>query len=209
LVTVDPHLHRYPALSALYMIQAEALHAAPLLAAWIATEVDKPLVLGPDEESEQWVSAIAKRIGAPYAVLRKFRHGDRSVDVELPDLSRWKGYKPVLVDDIASSGHTLIEGARKLPFEDLPRPVCAVVHGVFAEDSYERLQAVADRIVSSDSVSHPSNAIRLAPLIASAISSADEADEGLTRYRRPPDVERPGFGSFAASDPPPRTRGVT
>ena len=111
-------------------------------------------------------------------MLRKIRHGDRSVDVELPDLSQWSGRQPVLVDDIASSGHTLIEAARQLPLQGLPRPVCAVVHGVFAEDSYERLQAVADRIVSSDSVPHPSNAIRLAPLIASAISSAHEAAGG-------------------------------
>lgn len=65
LVTVDPHLHRYPALSALYTVPADTLHAAPLLADWIAAEVESPLVIGPDEESEQWVAAIAQRIGAP------------------------------------------------------------------------------------------------------------------------------------------------
>lgn len=70
LVTVDPHLHRYPALSALYTIPTETLHAAPLLANWIAAEVEKPFIIGPDEESNQWVSAIAARIGAPYTVLR-------------------------------------------------------------------------------------------------------------------------------------------
>jgi ribose-phosphate pyrophosphokinase len=86
IVTVDPHLHRYPALSALYTIPADTLHAAPLLADWIAAEVDQPLIIGPDEESEQWVSAIARRIAAPYAVLRKIRHGDRNVDVQLPDV---------------------------------------------------------------------------------------------------------------------------
>ncbi|MBN9274005.1 MAG: ribose-phosphate diphosphokinase, partial [Mesorhizobium sp.] len=83
LVTVDPHLHRYPALSALYDIPAHTVHAAPLLANWIAASIAKPLVIGPDEESEQWVSAIAARIGAPHAVLRKVRHGDRDVDIEL------------------------------------------------------------------------------------------------------------------------------
>lgn len=212
LVTVDPHLHRYPALSALYTIPAHTLHAAPLLADWIATEIEKPLIIGPDEESEQWVSAIADRIGAPYAVLRKIRHGDRNVDVKLPDLSQWKARCPVLVDDIASSGHTLIEAARKLPLQGFRRPVCAVVHGVFAEDSYERLRAFTDRIVSSDSIPHESNAIRLAPLIAAAIASAEVALEDIVRHRRPPEpsdeVEQAGMDSFPASDAPPWTSGV-
>ena len=211
LVTIDPHLHRYPTLSALYTIPTETLHAAPLLANWIAAEVEKPFVIGPDEESNQWVSAIAARIGAPHVVLRKIRHGDRSVDIELPDLSEWRGRQPVLVDDIASSGRTMIEAARQLPLQGLPRPICAVVHGVLADDAYERLQAVAQRIVSSDSVPHPSNAIPLAPLIASAIAFADKAEEDLIRHRRPPEpldeVERAGMDSFPASDPPPWTAG--
>jgi ribose-phosphate pyrophosphokinase len=205
LVTVDPHLHRYPALSALYTIPAMALHAAPLLADWIRAQVDQPLIIGPDEESQQWVSDIARWIDAPYAVLRKIRHGDRSVDVELPDLSRWKSRYPVLVDDIASSGHTLTEAARKLPLLGFPRPVCAVVHGVFAEDSYQRLKAYSDRIVSSDSIPHESNAIWLAPLVASAIASAERPQENFIRHRRPPEPgdggEEAGTASSAANNP--------
>ncbi|HEV7286152.1 MAG TPA: ribose-phosphate pyrophosphokinase [Kaistia sp.] len=209
LVTVDPHLHRYPALSALYDIRTLTLHAAPLLADWIAASINKPLVIGPDEESEQWVSAIAARIGAPHAVLRKVRHGDRDVEVALPDLSQWNDLQPVLVDDIASSGNTLIEAARQLPSQGFARPDVAVVHGIFAGDSFARLAPLCGKIVSTDSVSHTSNAIGLARLIADAITAADTPDPGLICHRRPPEpvdeVERGGIDSFPASDPPPWT----
>lgn len=207
LITVDPHLHRYPTLSAVYTISTNTLHTAPLLADWIAAEIQKPLIIGPDEESEQWVSAIAARVGAPYVVLTKIRHGDRSVDVTLPDLSPWRNHQPVLVDDIASSGLTLIEAARKIPIQGLRRPVCVVVHGIFADDSYERLQALAERVVSTDSVPHETNAIRLAPLIAGSIISGSAASEVLARHRRQPEPQdqarAAGLESTPASNPPP------
>lgn len=185
LITVDPHLHRYAALSALYDIPADTLHAAPLLADWIAAEVKAPLLIGPDAESEQWVSAIAARIGAPHAVLRKIRHGDQQVEIAVPDLSQWRGRQPVLVDDIAASGHTLVEAARQLSRQGLPRPICAVVHGLFADGAYQRLAAVTDRIISCDSVPHESNAISLAPLIAAAMAETPAEGCAVIRGRRP------------------------
>lgn len=66
LLTVDPHLHRYPRLADLYTIPTVILHATASMADWIVGNVEMPLILGPDEESEQWTDAIASRIGAPH-----------------------------------------------------------------------------------------------------------------------------------------------
>lgn len=184
LVTVDPHLHRHPALAALYAIPARTLHAAPLLAEWIAAEVPHPLIIGPDEESEQWVRAVAAGVGAPHVVLRKIRRGDREVEIEFPDLTPWRDRRPVLIDDIASSGRTLIEAARQLPQRGLRPPVCVVVHGLFAGEAFAELCRVSERVVSSDSVPHASNAITLAPLVAAALRTVES--EAPVRRRRPP-----------------------
>ncbi|SMF36074.1 ribose-phosphate pyrophosphokinase [Tistlia consotensis] len=170
LVTVDPHLHRLGALSEVYGIPAVALHAAPLLARWIAAEVERPLLVGPDAESEQWVAAVAAEAGAPHVVLQKVRHGDRAVEVSLPEVGRWHDHTPVLVDDIVSTGRTMIETIGHLRDAGLAAPVCLAVHGVFAEGAYDALrQAGAARIATSNSIAHASNAIDLTALLAEAV----------------------------------------
>lgn len=169
LVTVDPHLHRHARLAEIYRIPAQALHAAPLLADWIAREVERPLIVGPDVESEQWVADVAARATAPYVVLRKTRRGDRDVEIAIPDLAEWRDRQPVLIDDIASSGRTLIEAAKGIVAQGLPAPDCVVVHALFAEESFAALSAVASRIVSTDSALHASNAIPLGELLAESL----------------------------------------
>lgn len=172
LVTVDPHLHRIPRLDALFQIPATHVAAAPLLADWIRREVSHPLLLGPDQESEQWVAEIAAAASAPYQVLHKVRHGDRNVEISLPDIGAFHGRTPVLVDDIVASGGTLRETLVNLRKCELPAAVCVVIHPVFAGDAYQTLQAAgAARIVSTDSIAHPSNAISLAAPITSAVAA--------------------------------------
>jgi len=169
LITVDPHLHRYAALSDIYDMPCVTLHAAGLLGAWIRAEAPNALVIGPDSESEQWATEVAAAAAAPVVVLRKERMGDREVRITLPDLSAFAGRTPVLIDDIASSGRTLSVAARELTTRGFARPVCAVVHAVFGGDALAQVEAVAERVVSTDAVPHPTNVISLAPLIAAAL----------------------------------------
>jgi ribose-phosphate pyrophosphokinase len=178
LLTIDPHLHRYHALSEIYTIPAFALASAPVLATWISETIEKPLLIGPDEESEQWVSQIGELSGAPFTVLRKTRYGDRNVEIHMGDLSQWQGRTPVLVDDIASSGRTMVEAATQLQTQGLSKPVCVVVHGLFADDAYERLSAIAEKVVSTDCVPHISNAISVADLIVEAIEASAKQNAG-------------------------------
>jgi len=174
LVTVDPHLHRIHDLGEIFPITTRVVHAAPALADWIRQNVDNPLIIGPDSESEQWVSDVASRAVAPYLVLSKTRHGDRDVEISAPGLTDWAGRQPVLIDDIVSSGRTMIEAARHFQTAGIPKPVCVVVHAIFADQSYATLQTVTARIVSTNSVRHPSATISITPLLVQA--GRDSAD---------------------------------
>lgn len=171
LITIDPHLHRIHDLSEIYSIPTRVLHAAQLLAPWIVSHVKTPLLIGPDSESAQWVSLVAQELGgAPWVVLEKIRHGDRDVRIAVPDLSRYRNHTPVLIDDIISTGHTLLEALRQLQAQSLPHPVCLGVHGVFAGDAYEKLSGCA-QVVTCNTIPHPSNAIDVSSLLAEGLRS--------------------------------------
>jgi ribose-phosphate pyrophosphokinase len=173
LVTVDPHLHRISKLAELYTIPVQVVHTAPRLADWVRAHIEHPMIIGPDAESAQWVSVLAGRAGAPHAVLSKTRVGDRTVEIRLPDLSACVGRRPVLVDDIVSSGATMIKAIGLLKEAGWPAPACLVVHGVFAEGAYQRLQdAGAGAIVTCNTITHRSNGIDVLDLIVAAVAES-------------------------------------
>ena len=193
LVTADPHLHRNPELSQLYRIPVRRVATAPLVADWIRNNLPNAVLIGPDVESEQWVADIASRAAVPYQVLAKTRHGDRDVEVSLPSLDAVLDRTPVVIDDIVSSGRTLIETVGHLKRLGLPPAVCIVIHPVFAGQAYAQLLAAgAARVVSTDSIPHPSNIIPIASLLASASAEL---------FGGAPSSEdhRPGAGCFATT----------
>lgn len=171
LVTVDPHLHRYKSLDEIYSIPSRVCHAAPAIAAWIKANIEKPLLIGPDSESAQWVRDIAARIGAPSITLEKTRKGDREVEVSVPHIEKWQNHTPVLADDIISTGKTMLAAAKRLRDEHAKTPVCIGVHAIFAGDACEELAKTGARIVTCNAIAHPSNAIDLTEVIAAGVKS--------------------------------------
>ena len=172
MVTVDPHLHRYHALAEIYRIPTQVVHAAPLLAAWITRNVARPLIIGPDMESEQWVAQVAADADAPFLVCEKVRSGDREVTISIPNASAFLDRQAVLVDDIASSGRTLAVAARQLASMGFAPPDCVVVHPLFAGDAAQVLGGYVGRIVSTNTIVHTSNDIDMMPVIAEAVRNA-------------------------------------
>ncbi len=170
LITIDPHLHRFHHMQELYEIPARALHAAPLLAAWVKQHVPKPILIGPDEESMQWVNEVANLAEAPSLVLTKTRLGDEQVQVSQPEMKRYPNHTPVLVDDIISTAHTMIETVQHLKKLTAKKPVCIGVHAVFADGAYEALlSAGAAKVVTCNTIPHSSNVILIDALLAEAI----------------------------------------
>ena len=170
IITIDPHLHRVATLhEAMPVKDAIALSGAPLLADHIATQRRQPLLMGPDEEALQWVAQAAARHGWDFAVCRKTRHGDCDVDIELPDVPV-AGRTVVLMDDVASSGHTLARAALKLRAAGAASVDVAVTHALFAPGAVQLVRSSGvGEIWSTDCISHPSNAVSIVPEVVRSL----------------------------------------
>lgn len=170
IITIDPHLHRVATLhEAMPVKDAIALSGAPLLADHIATQRRQPLLMGPDEEALQWVAQAAARHGWDHAVCRKTRHGDCDVDIELPDVPV-AGRTVVLMDDVASSGHTLARAAVKLRAAGAASVDVAVTHALFVPGAVQLVRSSGvGEIWSTDCISHPSNAVSIVPEVVRSL----------------------------------------
>ncbi len=170
LITVDPHLHRIQSLDEVMPgCRSQALSAAPLLGAWVAQRVPGALLLGPDEEALQWVAAAGLAHGLDHAVCHKQRLGDREVRVALPALPL-AGRAVVLMDDVASTGRTLVEAATAALAAGAASVDVAVTHALFVGDALAQLRASGVRHVwSSDAVPHATAVVPITGLLADAV----------------------------------------
>jgi len=104
--------------------------------------------------------------------MSKTRLGDRRVEIQSPSLAQWKDRTPVLIDDIISSARTMALAARRIAEQGLEAPVCVGVHATFSPDALDALrQAGVARVVTTNTVTHETNAINLSALVARSIES--------------------------------------
>jgi ribose-phosphate pyrophosphokinase len=154
-VTVDAHLHRTHDISAVFPgIAAEDLSAMPAIAdALRGTLGANTVVVGPDEESAQWVGELARRLGLDHVVGTKTRAGDRSVSIRFEN-----------------AGGTLVTCANALTAAGVTSIDCVVTHALFPPGMLDDFKRAGIRSLrSTTSVPHPTNAIALDHLLADAL----------------------------------------
>jgi ribose-phosphate pyrophosphokinase len=172
-ITVDAHLHRTHSIDSVFPgIEADDLSAMPAIADALRDGGLDPgtVVVGPDEESRAWVGDLARRLGCAHAVAQKTRRGDRSVEIKFADAKLFAGRPALMVDDIVSSGGTLMACAQALAAAGAKSIDAIITHALFPPELTAKFSAAGiSSVRSTNSVPHPSNAISLDEVLAAAL----------------------------------------
>lgn len=173
LFTFDAHLHRIKKMGEIFSIPAHNLSAGNDIAGFVEKKFNAKdtLIVGPDFESSQWARRIADRIGFGSTILEKKRLSSRKVTVRLVEDVDLRGKRVVIIDDIASTGNTLIEAAKAMKKNGAKSVDCVLVHALLVEGALEKIKRSGMRnFFSCNTIRHPTNAIDLSGTAAGELS---------------------------------------
>ena len=138
----EPHLHRFKSFSEFFP-NARRVCLANEVAGYVKRNVGECLLIGPDGESEQWVKPVAEKLNLEYEILKKERFTPRKVRTKG---KKSAGEKVVIIDDIISTGGSLIEASRFVKAKEL---YFIGMHGLFTEGAFKKLSKKGKTIVSN------------------------------------------------------------
>ncbi len=180
-LTIDLHAGQ---IQGFFDIPTDNLYAAPVMVADIKENYDtsKVMVVSPDVGGVVRARGLAKRIGAPLAIVdkRRERPGESEVMNIIGDV---EGQSCILVDDIVDSGGTLCNAAEALLERGAKEVSAYITHGVLSGGAVARIAASPlKELVITDSI-QPTEAVRVARNIR-VISVASLLGEAVARTAR-------------------------
>jgi len=175
--TIDLHLHRVGDISKLFKIPARNLTAVKELCAYMKEiyRLEKPFIIGPDEEAEQWARVASEYFDSEYDVLEKQRLSAEEVVVKPKHIRDFKGRDVLIIDDIISTGGTIVEAVKVIKNMNAGDIYVAVTHALLVKNALTKiLKAGVKDVVSTDTVLSPTSRVTVAPLIVRELSKICE-----------------------------------
>jgi ribose-phosphate pyrophosphokinase len=169
ILSVDMHLHRLglEELSGMTSVRLHEVSAVDSLAKEAGRFLKRPVVVGPDSESERWAKRAAELLGSHYDVLEKHRISPKEIEIR-PKTVDVKGQDVLIIDDIVSTGDTIKKVIESLRAKGANKIAAAFTHGVLSgEDAAAGLyRAGADYLVSANTINNEFSRVDVGPVIA-------------------------------------------
>lgn len=169
ILSVDMHLHRLglEELSGMTSVRLHEVSAVDSLAKEAGRFLKRPVVVGPDSESERWAKRAAELLDSHYDVLEKHRISPKEIEIR-PKTVDVKGQDVLIIDDIVSTGDTIKKVIESLRAKGANKIAAAFTHGVLSgEDAAAGLyRAGADYLVSANTINNEFSRVDVGPVIA-------------------------------------------
>ncbi len=168
LITVDPHLHRIKNLNEIFLLNPEVVRSAPKIAEWINQNIENPMIVGPDQETDRWVRRVAELCNAPFLFLQKHLQNDDMTKLSVPKNTSFKDHNIVIVHDIASTGETIKQSADAVAKYGgtVAKTIC--IHALFENRNKDHNDQADIDLISTNTIPHASNVIDVHELIVEA-----------------------------------------
>ena len=162
LITVD--VHAVSVIDWFDDISAHNIAAYPQIGRHLKGK-DIELILSPDEGRADNAKRVADVVNCEADYLVKERIDGETV-VMTPKKLDAKGKKVAIVDDIISTGGTIVKAAEQLRKQGAAKIYAVCTHGVFAGNAIPKLEAACDEVCTTDTIENPKSCITVAPEIA-------------------------------------------
>ncbi|MBS7249673.1 MAG: ribose-phosphate diphosphokinase [Candidatus Freyarchaeota archaeon] len=172
ILTVDMHLHRVDDMRKIFKIPAKNLTAIPDIARYIGENLSlqKPLIIGPDEEAEQWAKLAAEQLETEYDVLEKKRLSSTEVEITTREIEV-KNRDVVIIDDIISTGGTIAKTIEALKKKNAKKIVAACTHPVLVDNALKKIyNAGAYTVIGTTTIPSPISVVEIAGTLAKALT---------------------------------------
>jgi len=126
------------------------------------------VVIAPDDGALELAKNVADIVGCSYDYLEKKRIADMHVEMTPKNLDV-KNKNVAIVDDIISTGGTIITATKNLKNQGAKSVYACCTHGLFAGNALEKLQRVCDKIVSTDTIENRASIVSVASEIGKII----------------------------------------
>ena len=168
-IIVDPHLHRERTLKHIFRIKSHKLTANPLIEDYIKKKIKNPVIIGPDWESYKWAKKVAEKIGCEHAIMEKKRYSARRVEVKLNKQVDIKNKNLIFIDDMISTGNTLIRAIAALRKLGVRKVTCFAVHGILVENALEKLRKAGATVITTNTIPNKVAKIDVSDIIVDSL----------------------------------------
>ena len=163
IITIDLHS---PKVIEWFDVPAENISGMPAIGNHLR-DLSIDIVIAPDEGAKERAMSVAGIVGCEWDYLEKKRIDSETVDVKMKHLDV-KDRNVVIVDDIISTGGTIVKATEHLKKEGVRKVYAACTHGLFVGNALEKLK-VCDKVFSTDTIENERTEITVADEIAKAI----------------------------------------